>query len=315
MRCSRQAILLIVGLLLFFTHQVKAFWPFEKAWSYNPAQHVLAIDDNGYEYSLLTEAKTIGEALAEQKIALGKDDSVFPEKDAQLSSGMRVIIRRALPVTIKVDGEEMNVMSFAMTVEEAIRREGITLSRLDKVKPSKEDPLEENMVVTITRINVEEVTEEETIEFSIVEKDDPKLKWKKQRIEQEGENGTKDVKYRITYTNGKQSSKVKLSSVVTKEPVQKIIYNGTKIEVGKITKGRASWYAYTGTMACASLQFPKGTWLRVTNRANGKQIIVQVNDSGPYSEDKIIDLDKVAFQKIADLGQGVTEVKVEEILE
>jgi len=68
-------------------------------------------------------------------------------------------------------------------------------------------------------------------------------------------------------------------------------------------------------MACASLQFPKGTWLRVTNRANGKQIIVQVNDSGPYSEDKIIDLDKVAFQKIADLGQGVTEVKVEEILE
>jgi rare lipoprotein A len=54
----------------------------------------------------------------------------------------------------------------------------------------------------------------------------------------------------------------------------------------------------------------------VTNRDNGKQVIVQVNDYGPMaSTGKIIDLDSVAFKKIGTLGQGVVSVKVEEILE
>ena len=55
-------------------------------------------------------------------------------------------------------------------------------------------------------------------------------------------------------------------------------------------------------------------YLRVTNRANGKSVIVQVNDCGPYGKGRVIDLNKKAFQKIADLGAGVINVKVEEIL-
>jgi rare lipoprotein A (peptidoglycan hydrolase) len=52
----------------------------------------------------------------------------------------------------------------------------------------------------------------------------------------------------------------------------------------------------------------------VTNQENGKQIIVQVNDYGPDpGTGKIIDLDKVAFAKLASIGQGVIEVKIEEI--
>ncbi len=61
--------------------------------------------------------------------------------------------------------------------------------------------------------------------------------------------------------------------------------------------------------------FPKGTWLRVTNLQNQKQVIVVVNDYGPArGTGKMIDLDKVAFEKLANLSQGVIEVKVEEIL-
>jgi rare lipoprotein A len=67
-------------------------------------------------------------------------------------------------------------------------------------------------------------------------------------------------------------------------------------------------------MKCASVRYSKGTWLRVTNQENGKQIIVQVNDYGPDpGTGKVIDLDKVAFAKLASVGQGVIEVKIEEI--
>jgi rare lipoprotein A (peptidoglycan hydrolase) len=86
--------------------------------------------------------------------------------------------------------------------------------------------------------------------------------------------------------------------------------------VGKVKTGLASWYAFTGKMACASRMFPRGTWLRVTSKATGKQIFVVVNDYGPQKwTGKMIDLDKVAFEKLASLGAGVIEVKVEEILD
>jgi rare lipoprotein A len=47
----------------------------------------------------------------------------------------------------------------------------------------------------------------------------------------------------------------------------------------------------------------------VTNVANGKTVIVEINDYGPHGKDRIIDLDKVAFSKIASLGAGVISSK------
>ena len=56
-----------------------------------------------------------------------------------------------------------------------------------------------------------------------------------------------------------------------------------------------------------------GSYVKVTNTANGKSVIVKINDRGPFGAGRIIDLDKVAFQEIASLGQGVINVKMEEI--
>ena len=80
--------------------------------------------------------------------------------------------------------------------------------------------------------------------------------------------------------------------------------------------GRASWYAYKGGDFAASPDFPKGSMLNVTNLANGKTVKVKVNDWGPDRKvhpDRVLDLDKVAFQKIASLGDGVIDVEVEPI--
>ena len=81
-----------------------------------------------------------------------------------------------------------------------------------------------------------------------------------------------------------------------------------------LTLGQASWYAYKGGNFAASPDFPKGSKLRVHNQANGKFVDVEVNDFGPDRKlhpDRAIDLDKVAFRKIATLGTGVINVNVE----
>lgn len=70
-------------------------------------------------------------------------------------------------------------------------------------------------------------------------------------------------------------------------------------------------------MTCAMRRRDWGTMFRVTNLANGKSVIVRLNDFGPnkklHDKGRIIDLSKGAFEKIADLKTGVINVKVEEI--
>jgi D-alanyl-D-alanine endopeptidase (penicillin-binding protein 7) len=81
-----------------------------------------------------------------------------------------------------------------------------------------------------------------------------------------------------------------------------------------MASGRASWYAYKNGDYAASPDFPKGSRLRVHNAANGKFVDVVINDYGPDRSrhpDRVIDLDKIAFKKLAPLGAGMIDVLVE----
>jgi rare lipoprotein A len=92
-------------------------------------------------------------------------------------------------------------------------------------------------------------------------------------------------------------------------------------------KGKASFYAkkfsgrktasgerlHTDSMTCAHLKYPFGTMLKVTNVLNGKQVVVRVNDRGPYRKGRIIDLSWGAAKAIGMIAQGVVPVTVEKV--
>jgi rare lipoprotein A len=53
--------------------------------------------------------------------------------------------------------------------------------------------------------------------------------------------------------------------------------------------------------------------VRVTNLNNGKDVIVRVNDRGPFAEGRIIDLSYAAANKIGMIGKGTVKVRIEVI--
>lgn len=61
----------------------------------------------------------------------------------------------------------------------------------------------------------------------------------------------------------------------------------------------------------AHRNLPCGTKLRVTNLRNGKSVRVTVNDHGPKTPSRIIDLSYAAAQRLNFIKQGTTLVKVE----
>ncbi len=66
-------------------------------------------------------------------------------------------------------------------------------------------------------------------------------------------------------------------------------------------------------MTAAHRTFPHNTMVRVTNLENGKQVIVRVNDRGPFVHGRSMDLSLGAFTTIAERSRGVIKVNLERL--
>lgn len=82
---------------------------------------------------------------------------------------------------------------------------------------------------------------------------------------------------------------------------------GTKFHHHRTSSGEA-YNMYGMTAAHKTLPIP--CYVRVTNLQNGKQVIVKVNDRGPFRHNRIIDLSYVAAKKLEIYGHGTGLVEV-----
>ncbi|WP_293264567.1 septal ring lytic transglycosylase RlpA family protein [Neptunomonas sp.] len=80
---------------------------------------------------------------------------------------------------------------------------------------------------------------------------------------------------------------------------------------GHLTSNGETYDMYKMTAAHKSLPIP--TYVKVTNLKNGRQVIVRVNDRGPFHKGRIIDLSYAAASKLGMLRSGTAAVEVEAI--
>jgi len=102
-------------------------------------------------------------------------------------------------------------------------------------------------------------------------------------------------------------------------------YTVMRTASGYKTRGLASWYGtkfhsqrtssgehydmYAMTAAHNTLPLP--TYLRVKNLANSREVIVKVNDRGPFHSNRLIDLSYAAATKLGMLPKGTARVEIE----
>lgn len=302
-------VLVSVGLSFFFFNDDR-----ERFFDTSVPKEVLVSDDGFLSPLSAVRAGMIGEAFEEAGIEVAAGDRIFPSRDARISSGMTVFIEREKKVSIRVDGTTKDTVTHVRTVSEALDEGGVVIGEDDIVRPTRETRLDRETDIFVTRVEVREETVEKKIAFDTKETKDDELSWRKRVVTRKGENGIRTYRYRVSYHDGKEVARKLLGSEVTREPVTEIVTQGTYVKTGKSHRGAASWYAHTGTMAAANPWLPMGSYVKVTNVANGKSVIVKINDRGPFVPGRIIDLDRVAFAEIASVGAGVIDVKMEEIV-
>ncbi|MDK7374487.1 MULTISPECIES: septal ring lytic transglycosylase RlpA family protein [Weeksella] len=80
-------------------------------------------------------------------------------------------------------------------------------------------------------------------------------------------------------------------------------FHGRKTASGKIYD--------KNELTAAHKTLPFGTKVRVTNIKNGKSVVVEINDRGPFIKSRVLDLSKAAFSEIGKTSSGVMQVEYE----
>lgn len=175
--------------------------------------NVKIILSNGYEMNVLTSKTKISEILEENHIILLEDEKSIPAGDAELSSNKTIRISKTEEKMQEIVAEEAK----DVTVEELL----------------------ENYDSIVEKI----ITEQVSIPYETVTKDVSTGTGNKQdKIIQNGEDGIKEVTYKVKYKNDVEIEKVEISSKVIKEPVNKIVEVRTKQVTTRSTVRKNCYY-------------------------------------------------------------------------
>jgi rare lipoprotein A len=78
---------------------------------------------------------------------------------------------------------------------------------------------------------------------------------------------------------------------------------------GQKTASGEPYDMYAMTAAHPTLPIP--SYVRVTNPANGRSVVVRVNDRGPYVRGRVADLSHAAARELGFVGDGVVRARIE----
>ena len=170
---------------------------------------------NGYTMTVVTTKTNVAEILKDNNIYLEEDEKVNPSLESDITENQKITITNKSEQEVQIA---------------KISESGIETS-LDEILKSY-SPIIEKIVV-----------EQETIPYETITKDASEgAADKKNKVIQSGEDGIKEITYKIKYQNDEEIEKIKLSEQIIKEPVNKIV----QIQRNVITSRSGSTITTTG---------------------------------------------------------------------
>jgi len=186
---------------------------------------IVAID--GKETKITTFRSTFKDALEVNNIVLSSKDKTTPSIDSKLQKNDRIDIKRAVNITVAVDGQELNIKTTEDTADKMFKAEGIKVNEEDKVLPSKDTAVKEGLKLKVTRVETKILEEKYALDFATVVKKDENAKKGSTKVLQDGKEGEKVITTKLVYENGKEVKRDVINETITKQPIQKIVAVGT----------------------------------------------------------------------------------------
>ena len=177
---------------------------------------------NGYTMTVVTTKTNVEEILEDNNIVVEDDERVTPSLDDEITDSNKIVITNKSEQEVQIA---------------KLSESGVDTS-IDEILKSY-SPIIEKIVV-----------EQETIPYETITKDASQgSEDTKNKVIQQGEDGIKEITYKVKYQNEEEIEKIKLSETVVKEPVNKIVQVQRNItsRAGSTVAKTANNNASTGT--------------------------------------------------------------------
>lgn len=188
----------------------------------------LMVDKETREVSIV--GGTVSDLLKQEGITLSEKRHVNYGLDEYLKDGMEVRVSNLFAVEVVCDGKTYNKETEAEKVIDVLAEFGIALGEDDRVTPKASEAVADGMQIVVNRVTFGTVAETEAIAYETTYEDDSSLAKGQEQVSADGEEGEKEITYKVTYVDGVEESREATGEKVTKEPVNKVVRVGTKEE-------------------------------------------------------------------------------------
>lgn len=225
-------------------------------WKLIPEKHTIAVNGLGETLTFVTTQQELGAALSRQGIAISPKDRVVPALSTSLEGQKQVTvdIRKAVPVTVAVDGKVVTVDTAAETVAQVLKELEITLGPKDSMTADASAPIVAGLSLEITRRSEDIQVVREEIPFEVVREADRNMMAGETREIQEGVAGIRQIKKIVYYENGQEVGAEILEEAVLADPVDRVVAYGT---MGVVSRGGRD-YRYTQEMVLSATGYTAG---------------------------------------------------------
>jgi uncharacterized protein YabE (DUF348 family) len=181
--------------------------------------------------SFLTSARNVGEALVEAGFSLHVADRIDPPAETPILGDMEITWQPASELTVSVDGTQVQVLSAALTVGQALAESGLPLIGLDYSLPPETAPLPEDGQVQVVRVVETVALTLKSIPYGRRTELTADLEIDQQALVQGGEPGLAVARLRTRTDDGTQVSQLSESESLVRPPQDQILGIGTNIVI------------------------------------------------------------------------------------
>ena len=190
--------------------------------------NVKIILSNGYIMNVTTTKTTVSEILEENHIILLPEESVIPSEESSLSDNNTIRISKDESQTEVVEVADATEESANVTVDELLQSYDSIIEKIETVQ--------------------------ETIPYETITKDVSNgATTKKDTVIQQGEDGLREVTYKVKYQNDVEIERTEISSTIIKEPVNKIVEVRRNTITNRSSKSSVSYNNGVWTYSAADL--------------------------------------------------------------
>jgi uncharacterized protein YabE (DUF348 family) len=182
-----------------------------------------------------TCAQTVGQALVKAGYTLFAADRLDPPAETPMEESLTVTYHPSQPLTVTVDGIQVQVRSAASSVGLALADAGIPLIGLDSSAPSENDPLPSDGKIRVTRVTESITLAQKSIPFATRTEPSADLELDQQALVQGGEAGLAVTRLRSRIEDGLQVSQRTENESIVRPPQDRIMGYGTKVVIRSIS--------------------------------------------------------------------------------